>query len=195
MIGGGKNHFLTFSFMDPDIPEKYKRLMMPDEPSLALEIIKTGNIFYMFSWLNESRRQVIFFPDGELKTVLIPMDEFKFPAFEKFVETARNRFKLVSGGNPFNYELFLENGAKIKYLGAGGKVIAEKPFPCVRIWVWLKHLKEFISLAVEAGFIAKSGCKAIKEQRAVIYETTEENKELTNPGVPELGFEKFIIRI
>ena len=167
---------------------------LPDEPAIAPEIANMGNIYYLFSWLNERRKYQLFFPDGELKMVMIPMDEFKFPAFSAFINGINGtRFKLISGAKPFNWEFFTQT--VVTYLDADRKVICVKPFPCVRIWVWLKHLKEFIALAVEAGFIAKKGCKAIKEQRAVIYEATEQNSTLFSPGVPELGFAHFCVRI
>jgi hypothetical protein len=169
-------------------------MLLPNEAAMAPEIAGMGNIYYLFSWLNERRKYQLFFPDGELKRVMIPMDEFKFPAFSAFINGINGtRFKLISGAKPFNWEFFTET--KITYLDADRKVICEKPFPCVRIWVWLKHLKEFIPMAVEAGFIAEKGCKAIKEQRAVIYEGTELGSDLFSPGVPELGFEHFRINI
>jgi len=170
-------------------------IVLPDETAIAGEVAKMGNIYYLYSWLSKNYVFQVFDPDGMLKNVMIPMDEFKFPAFSAFVNSVSGRFKLISESRPFNWEFFTGLSRKIFYLDADRKVICEKPFPYVLIRVWLKHLLEFVPLAVEAGFIAKKGGNAIKEQRAVIYGPTEENNTMISPGVPELGFDWFMIRV
>jgi hypothetical protein len=174
----------------PRIPEKYAKLLL-DEPTIADEVVKMGNIYYLFSWLNEKRQWLVFEPDGEMKSVYVPMEAFSFDAFEAFIVSVRKEFPLLSGGISLQPEYY--SHSKIIYLDENNKKISEKSFPIVKISVFLKHLKPFIQRLVEHGFIAKSGSKAIKEYRAIICDANEGGGYWFHSGVSERGFAHFCL--
>lgn len=172
------------------IPEKYAKLLL-DEPAIAEEVIKMGNIYYLYSWLNANRNWIVFEPDGEMKSVYLPMDLFSFGTFDVFIRSIRSDFPLLSGGISLQVEYYADS--QIIYLDGDYKKIAEKPFPIVKITVFLKHLKPFIQKLVKVGYIARDGSKAIKEYRAIICDVDEGGRYWIHSGVPERGFEHFCL--
>ena len=120
------------------IPEKFAKLML-DEPKIAEEVIKMGNIYYAYSWLDKNHSGLVFFPDGELKSVTIPIFDTGVEKFARFLDLIRGEFPLISGGASLHF-VSLPN-ARLIYLDGNYNKIAEHPFPLVRVTVFLKHLK------------------------------------------------------
>jgi len=173
------------------MPEKFAKLLL-DEPSIAHEVLKMGNIYYVFNWLDKDRKHHIYFPDGELKFLYLPLNASSRTHFDEFLPTIRSEFKLLSGADSFAVESL--DHTKIIYLDANMKALSTKPFPMIRIHIFLKHVKPLIQKLVEHGFIAIEGDKAIKEHRTIICDPHEDTGYWLHSGVPERGFEHYMLK-
>ncbi len=175
---------------DNKVPEKFAKLLL-DEPKIADEVIKMGNIYYLYSWLDKNRHHLVFFPDGEMKSVFIPLYACNFKKFGEFIGSIRKDFTLISGGEPLTTDFYPDG--RLIYMDEIHRKLAERPFPIVRVVIFLKQLKGFIELAVKNGFISAEGGGKNKEHRTVIMDSGQGIGMSVYTGVPERGFEWFCV--
>lgn len=162
-----------------------------NEEPIAERIIKLGNIYYRYEWLDENRKDFIFFPDGRLKEIVFPLSRQRTVDFTwNLYNLGRRVFKLRSGGNPFSFK-FLPDTELAYFLN--GRLIEKKKFPLMAVQVFLKHLEEFTERLMQYGYIGKIG--APKEERAVIADTAQNLKEGISQyaGDKKRGFDEFVI--
>lgn len=175
---------------DKGIPEKFAKLML-DEPRIAEEVIKMGNIYYVYSWLDKNRGHLVCFPDGEMKWVTIPIFDTGVEKFARFLDLIRGEFPLISGAVSLAFDHF--PNARLIYLDGNYKKLAERPFPLVRVTVFLKHLKGFIEKLIKSGLVVDSVKNEAKEFRTVITDSGQGGGMTIYSGVPERGFEWFCV--
>jgi hypothetical protein len=154
-----------------------------DESVLSVEIVKMGNIYYLYDWENDKSNRNKLVPPTHIKSVTIPMEFFQFESFKKFLEY---EFESL-----FNAKFFVDS--KIIYMDAKQNPLLVKNFPLVKLEIPISKLEFFIKQVVDNSFLTQSHGKAIKEWRAIVCDLKFADKNRMNVGVPERGFDWFLI--
>jgi len=168
-------------------PEKIRNIML-DEPSICDEVLRLWNIYYHFSWLNSTRKHLVLIPDGEMKTLIMPVMDL--PLFQQVIETFSQNNPLISQGRPLTYSYFpqaqivrLKDSLPLGYVW----------MPFVRLSCFLKHLMPLIRILVEKGLIMNSIEKWGRLFRTNIHDPSEAEGIIIYTGEPEKWYSHFRI--
>lgn len=87
-------HHLCCNGSHDHAPEKIRKLML-DEPSICTKVLPLGNIYYHFSWLDKNRQHLVYIPDGEMKSIIMPM--LSRTLLDQVIKEFSQEYPLLSG--------------------------------------------------------------------------------------------------
>ena len=168
-------------------PEKIRNLML-DEPSICDEIRRLWNIYYQFSWLDTTRKHLVFIPDGETKAIIMPALDISL--FREVIDTFNQKNSLISKSKPLSYSYF--PNAEIVCL-TDSYIVRNEWMPFVQINCFLKHLSALVKILVENGLILKSHEQWNILYRANIHDRMDTQGTIIYTGDPGQWYNQFMI--